>query len=328
MKRLIASLLFAVPAFAEPVILSVTPNHGPAAGGTEVRIVGRELTSCIPMPNTCTDHVLFGVFPAETRVIDDNTVVAIAPPNMPGPVHVSFRDAFLQDAFTYEGEVPEAAFERILLPLLTPPVRGAFGSEFRTELRLTGTQNMFYLWGLDYCPPHSPVLCIDLGDPIIIEPRPEPPPDWVIYSGTPGRFLAVPINDVRHVAASLRVYDVTRSSFNFGTEIPIVRYSDFSTRVVLLGVPTAEGFRNTLRIYSDRPTSATVTVEGQAPVTVTLRGGETLFDPAYAAFSAFPRNAGALRVTIDSPDPAVKLWAFVSVTNNATQLISTISPQP
>jgi hypothetical protein len=55
------------------------------------------------------------------------------------------------------------------------------------------------------------------------------------------------------------------------------------------------------------------------------------FDPAYAQFSDFPSNVGEISVVLTPPAPgeagfATPYWAFLSVTNNDTQFITTIRP--
>jgi hypothetical protein len=65
---------------------------------------------------------------------------------------------------------------------------------------------------------------------------------------------------------------------------------------------------------------------------VHLSGATNPFEPAYAEIGDFPVGAGDVRVTIHTwsrlghiPNPPV--WAFLSVTNNDTQMITTITPQ-
>jgi len=227
-----------------------------------------------------------------------------------------------------------AQSERILLPIFTRPVFGAFGSEFHTDLRIRNDANhSVLLQGLDggctvLCPVPPPAFELGAGQ----EARPE---DFVL-DGTPGRFISVAAEDVPALSMNLRVHDVSRSALNFGTEMPIVREDDFFiNRIVLLGVPTDPRFRNTLRIYTAFPTSLIVRVGDGPAVEVHVTGGGTDFEPAYAAFTNFPVNAGTVRVTVEV-DPSivtllpieVPMWAFMTVTNNETQAITTITPQP
>jgi hypothetical protein len=127
---------------------------------------------------------------------------------------------------------------------------------------------------------------------------------------------------------NLRVHDVTRSDVNFGTEIPIVREGDWvNDHIVLTGVPTDSRFRNTLRIYGQEPFQAVVTIGNRAPVHLTLSQANGLFEVPYAIWGDFPRDGAPVRVTIESVPNDVPMWAMITVTNNETQLISTITPQ-
>jgi hypothetical protein len=165
-------------------------------------------------------------------------------------------------------------------------------------------------------------------------------------NGAPGRFVFAPVDAVGSLPMNLRVFDVTRADENFGTEIPIVRESQFATNVfTLVGVPADPRFRNTLRIYSDMPGEVLVTVGNLPPVRVELEGGfslgnldpDDLFTPAYGAFTNFPTSGAPVRVTVEADDPILiisllpferKLWGFITVTNNDTQAITTITPHP
>ena len=235
--------------------------------------------------------------------------------------------------------------ERLLLPILTPPVHGAFGSEFHTDLRIfNDSDDLAILIGLNgnRCAP----VCLPGLFPLALEPHEEVGPEDISLIGTPGRFIFVAKDQVSSLSMNLRVHDVTRDALNYGTEIPIVRESDFSTnRIVFAGVPTDARFRNTLRIYSNSAVDVLVTVGELAPVRVKLTGGFSFpvnsiafpefHNPAYAAFSSFPTGTAPVRVTIEA-DPdfvsllpiEIPLWAFITVTNNDTQAITTITPQP
>jgi hypothetical protein len=269
-------------------------------------------------------------------------LVAVTPPHLPGETSVTLFefDIGIPTNLTFEffGEVPPE-YERVLLPVFTPPVNGAFGSEFHTDLRVgTRRDSLLEIFGLDEdCAP--PLVCESFGinRPYLLFAGNEVKPNDVTYSGKPGRFLFLPAEQMKALSANLRVYDVSRADLNFGTEIPVVHMRDFvKDRLVLLGVPTDPRFRNTLRIYGVGPSTVMVTVEGRPPVEVHVQEGTDLFDPAYAVFTDFPIGSAPVSVTIDaeqytgpiSPPLVFPIWAFITLTNNETQVISTISPQP
>lgn len=312
---------------------TMTPTSGSTAGGTEVTITGDFAPGQY--------MVFFNDEPAtSTTLVDAHTLVVITPPHLPGRRFVTiFRDGhfviFMNVIFTFDGGAP-ATFKRVLLPIFTRPVYGAFGSEFHTALRMSNSGTD---WGAVYglaeenpCGFDPCITDYDYG-PYSLAPGDEMHPSQVAYTGKPGRIVWVK-NDA-DLPMNLRVHDVTRSQLNFGTEIPIVRENDWLwNRIVLLGVPTDPRFRNTLRIYGQVPFTALVKVGDREPVRVTLSEADPPFEVPYGVFSDFPDNGAPTRVIIDVerdftpgvPIP-VAIWAMITVTNNDTQVITTITPQ-
>ncbi|HEX8172740.1 MAG TPA: hypothetical protein VF824_19540 [Thermoanaerobaculia bacterium] len=232
------------------------------------------------------------------------------------------------------------AFDRILVPLLSAPVNGAFGSQFRTELTLwnRSTEQPVTVWGLQrFCPVE---LCfVDPNQPLHLEPQSWVMPADIVNNGTPARFIYVPKGESGRLAANLRAFDVSRNATNFGTELRVVRERDFSTRIVLPGVPLGSQFRNTLRVYANEPVTVQVSFEGPEiigsptilppqPEFVTLAASRNVFEPAYGVLSTFQGYGAPVAVIVEPVGANVPVWAFVSVTNNETQHITTISPQP
>lgn len=222
--------------------------------------------------------------------------------------------------------------EIVLLPLLTPPSFGAHGAEFHTLLTLENPTDVAAdISGYrDQCNPGGcfPTDCEDFS---VLLPHMAACPT---YKGTPGRFLILLDGVFDRLAANLRVYDVSRNDQNFGTEMPIVRERELTTAPIHLpGVPITAGFRNTLRIYGTKATTVRVTI-GMQTMDIALTPSANIHDPAYAISTVFPTaapgGASTLRVTVtplDTSENAARIWAFVSVTNNVTQLITTITPQ-
>ncbi|HYI10987.1 MAG TPA: IPT/TIG domain-containing protein [Thermoanaerobaculia bacterium] len=335
------SSLFATSLFAQIEIASITPSSGPTTGGTVVTLKGD--FSGWPY------GVYFGDVPAvSSERTDPTTIVAVTPPHLPGTsrIHLFDYDLIVEStaSFTFEGGVPEDHLERILVPLLTPPVYGAFGSEFHTELRLGSKADGRYpqVYGLRQpCPDDipSPEMCAwNRADrAFIVFPGSDRNPAGIEYSGQPGAFVYLSNVDAAALSGNLRVHDVSRAALNYGTEIPLVREREFQNEsILLLGVPGDARFRNTLRIYGTANMRVYVTVQGQQPVELQLTGSDDLFEPSYATFSNFPTGTEPFWVRIEGP-PGVggvppiyfgSFWAFISVTNNETQVISTITPQP
>jgi IPT/TIG domain len=324
--RLLAIALFALPVFAQHSQFSMTPASGNVIGGTVVTITGDLL------PHNYDVYFDFNRALAVTRV-DDHTLVAIAPPHVAGVSTIGLRVFGVGVptglTFEYTGD-SRAAFERFLLPVFTPPIPGAFGSEFRTDfdaINLVAYYGM-RIFGLnDGCcgSPYNPRLPAHLGQ--WGNPEANAAMPALVPNGTPGRFAYVSKEHALGFEANLRAYDTSRSAENFGTEIPVVRGGDFKTeKFALLGVPLDPRFRNTLRIYGYEE-GLTVTIQGLGGTrTVTLTGATDTFTPAYAQISDFPTGTGVTDVIIDA-GAGTGVWAFITVTNNETQHITTITPR-
>lgn len=336
-------LLRRIPLFLLTLFLStslfaaytMTPTSGPTSGGTSVTITGEF--------GNWPYQVLFGDAPARsTTRVNQTTLVAVTPDHLPGPSAVGILegDVVLDPAltFTFVG-APTSAYEGLLLPILSPPVPGAFGSRFVTDFEMASkTDSPVGVFGLAE---NCVFLCVSLPNfsdtPVLAQPVGATGEASVQYNGSPGRFIYVRRDETPNLSINLRVYDESVAATNFGTEMPVPRFADFdSRRIVLLGVPTDDRFRNLLRIYGFGPSQVTVTVEGQSPVAVFLPAPPDIFTPAYATFSGFPVGAGEVAVTIDAqpgasgPSPPIEfpIWGFITVTNNELQTITTISPKP
>ena len=320
MKRLAILLFFALPLFAQTPPYSIEPASGSVVGGDLVIIKGN-------FPMTQTYEIYFDAIRIRSiGFSDDGDVLVInTPPHLPGRSKVTLRvNGVLVDpglTFEFTGYVG-LPFERVLLPVFTPPIAGAFGSEFRTELDVVNTAaEPVSIYGLTTC-------CGGAVDPRIpfMLPRRIALP-VLIANGAPGRFALVPRDQVQHLTANLRAYDTSRSSENFGTEVPVARMTkDFTTEpFALLGVPLDARFRKTLRIYAEDPNVVTIRGLG-APRTVTLTGNTDMFTPAYAEISDFPAGTGLTDVIIEPTRAGAGVWAFITVTNNETQHITTIAP--
>ena len=333
----LASAFLALPLIAQDETpYSITPTTGPTSGGTTVTVKGDF--------GFFNYAVIFGgVVATSSTKVDDHTLVAVTPPHLPGRSSVSLFEYDIGVAtdmtFDFYGSTP-SIYERVLLPTFTRPVQGAFGSEFHTDLRIanSGTGRIF-LYGLKrYCGPDFSCPGIsDLDWPLAVDGGDELAPNYAEPTGEPGQFLWITKSEGAELAMNLRVYDVTRSDLNFGTEIPIVRDSEWKiNRMTFLGVPTDPRFRNTLRIYGGNyPFTALVKVGDRPVVRVPMSLTTDHFDVGYGVFSDFPSDGGFVRVTVDFEvdfesvvAPEVQMWGMITVTNNDTQTITTITPQP
>ena len=347
----VVALLLATAAVSDPVITSITPNTGPVTGGTTVTIKGTGFSNhCIICSPPFGDPIVYFL---ETRApsvkfIDEKTLEVVTPPHLPAtvPVRVHQMDGstsagYLENGFTFTGDANDA-FDPILFPIFTGPVQGAFGSEFHTTPRI---------WNQDPLGGVVPLFGVDTSCTLI-----DPPiyPLFPLYmqgggmeiqlipgcSEGVGRLFWVP-KGKDTMAGNLRVTDVTRQAESHGVEIPVVHRDDFTEeRVSLLGVPIEARFRNTLRIYSLARGEVLVNVQvGDQGYQLLLPPAPDWFTPAYASFTDFPLpqdmapGRKTIRVTVDTPRgpggtpiPGTPIWAFITVTNNDTQQITTITP--
>jgi hypothetical protein len=331
------SLLFAVSAVAQQQI-TIAPDHGPVAGGTEVMIHGQF--------GQWPYSVYFGSTAVPATRVNDTTLVATTPAHLPGTVKVGVfeYDVFLTTdlEFRFEGEAT-AAYERLLLPVFVPPIRGAFGSEFRTQLTAAWSQNEeVEIFGLE--PSCRVNECLYPWDLKTVLTPSAPNLSGFEYRGTPGAFLYVPRDQVKDLSINLRAYDTSQSATDFGTQIPIVTSGAFAKNydtLTIVGVPSDPRFRNTLRIYTagPGPYEATLRITGSIggvlrESTILLPEQQDLFHPGYLEIGNLPVDAGTLRIDILVENPPFlpvsappDRWAFVSVTNNDTQHITTITPR-
>jgi hypothetical protein len=170
------------------------------------------------------------------------------------------------------------------------------------------------------------------------------------YEAPRGAIYNVEKAHADQVHVSLRIADQNRRPVNQGTEIPVVREKDWLSKPVdLLDIPTDPAVRQTLRVYDPEATGMAsvrvtvypfyyVDVEPLAEVVIALRGGEILSGqwhrlPDYAEIpdlvAAFPQIATEerLRVTVEPLTPGMRFWAFITITDNATQQVTVVSPQ-
>ena len=345
-----AFALSASTVLASPVITSVTPNVGPTSGGTTVLIRGTGFSNncIICSPPFADPQVYFDGVRAEVEFIDSSTIEAVTPPHGPGAVSVMIHQLdgsdpnhfTLENGFTYEGEVYET-YDPILFPIFSPPVFGQGGSEFRTTAKFWNKSNhAITFYGLDITctlidPPIQP------QNPFTLPPRQEQAMNlWPECSQSTGKLFYLPQGE-QSMVGSLRVWEVSRQSENHGVEIPVVQREDFDEEsIALVDVPTDPKFRLTLRVYGLNRGANHVNVSfGGNFVVLPLQSSGNFFEPSYAIFTEFIPVAGQtlppfMNVLVEVPRgpggvviPNTPIWAFITVTNNETQHITTITPQ-
>lgn len=251
------------------------------------------------------------------------------------------------------GSVPSyaQAYEKVLVPIaFVGEVPGGFGSRWTSSLKgYNDSSRRLWVTGSPNCPFTCDRLIVEPGAPFDygvgftrwIEPQ------------VVGAFLYLWGEDnigIEHAELNLRIQDVSRQGLTWGTEIPIVRESEYKKgRAQLLNVPTDERFRQSVRIFDwDALPGDQIQMRvyrGDSPIAtietlLTLqRPDEPLADPPLLTIPAqfeiahlagtYPEllNAGPVRIELIAVDRTTKFWAFSSITNNETQQVTTITPQ-
>lgn len=230
--------------------------------------------------------------------------------------------------------------EKMLIPVAVENSPGAFGAVWNSDfwLRNDSDQSVDVIQNLCYLQ-LNPIGC-------------SIPPKTNVHRSTlliesitnvPARLLYVPTERAKDVLFSLRVRDLTRENVSGGTELPIVRERDFHTSAIqFINVPMESNFRVTLRIYdvdlhetAEFRVTVTPFSDGPVPAVIDQRivqivrshHDDSPFVPGYAQISDLMPITGRVSILIEPITPSLRFWAFVSVTNNTTQEITTILPQ-
>jgi hypothetical protein len=164
-------------------------------------------------------------------------------------------------------------------------------------------------------------------------------------SQPPGMLVFLLRETAANAIMNLRIRDVSREALTWGTELPVVREKEFHTgSITLTEVPTDGRFRAALRVYGvdDVPnqsfhiqiydeTTGALLVDDTRPARYAVEGS-----PQYpgtvevtSLTATYPQvlSAERLRIDVSPTDAARRFWAFVSITNNATQHVTTVTPQ-
>lgn len=241
---------------------------------------------------------------------------------------------------------PMSEWARVLVPLTGGEVPGANNARWRTETTALIASDTPIEIHPGKCEVEPPVGCAGVVPPLN---RPFDPLGTLVgFGGTPnGQFLYVPGGDAAKLRLNSRVYDASRTEQTAGAEIPIVPERAFTSATVsLVGIPVAPHYRHTLRVYSLDGSPAQVAIRVYANDEITPRIGvvRTLTAPpgnvrttpqllpAYPGYLQLELGqllnlAGidTVRVDVEPVEAGVRLWSFVSVTNNETHHVTTFS---
>ncbi|MFA6958122.1 MAG: hypothetical protein WC538_19820 [Thermoanaerobaculia bacterium] len=225
--------------------------------------------------------------------------------------------------------------EDVLLPVFVADYPGAQGSIWASE---------FVVYNSSTTPISlSPVCavavpCISFWAPAKSTSQPIPIPENA--DGSPGYNVKITHQDLPFLALQLRVFDRSRAGLNFGTTIPVVRWSTVHSNVVRFArVPADPRFRHTLRIYSQDGYDSKVTVRYFSDAQTE---GAPLFSREYSLVDSNELNPGYLELSSLSLPPfdggaylrievtaaaEKRIWGLLSVTNMDTQFVTVLGSE-
>lgn len=243
-------------------------------------------------------------------------------------------------------------YERVLIPIWTSGLPGAFGSRWVSQLtgvnasteRVNVTIGPSVICGIQPCP----------GDPGYVFA-------WRLNGGSEdyprGRFLYVTRGRADDVQFSLLAFDITRTNAGFGSQVPVVRERDFSNRAIYLSnIPLAKGFRIGLRIYGLQNRVMPVTIAIYRSGLVEYVPTQLLLEPfpnvpqsddSRPSFAQIDVNALLPETFVSEPPfnpfggpgPALlsirvspvssqdSIWALATITHDETQHFTAIGPE-
>lgn len=267
-----------------------------------------------------------------TNVTRENGVIWFEPPPLPaGAYTVEVRTANTHQIGThlyYYDDPDVSIFERVLFPVLFS-TDGANGSRWISEA-VVSNPKPWYVETANTLAPVRPCLVYPCGE------RLYPQSIDRYQDGYPrGAVLHVPRNEAPQLAFALRVRDTSQQAQGFGTQVPVVREKDFTHGgiVSLLNVPRDPRYRVKLRMYALDPVlsiSGQITALSTTNVTKFVRHFElqrVAEDQHWYAELDLPSEEGSEPVNLYISFPLDSTaWAFATVTNNATQQVTIVTP--
>jgi hypothetical protein len=233
---------------------------------------------------------------------------------------------------------------------------GAFGSSWNTQLTILNNSDK-PLTSIPYiydCPiPEGCLSAIPAHASVAFTAGAPNCPTCFQFST--GFFYSVRPDELPQAILSLRIFDKSQLTADYGTEVPVVAATAFrETELQLLDVPTDPNFRTTLRIYSLPNQVPSVRIRSfqerppifgspQSPSFLVaesfvslvpppnLPAGAIIHGPSIIVNNPLPamtNNDGSrFRLTVQSVTPGVPIWGLLTITNNQTQRVAVIAPQ-
>jgi|SRR5687768_17246499 len=244
--------------------------------------------------------------------------------------------------------------QRVLVPVSVADVPGAVGSLWTAELWAVNANAEKAGVAALPCLVDPVAFCAATVDLLAGRSTRIPP---LGNADSPGVLLLVPTHLANQIGFTLHVRDLSRQSESWGAEIPVVRERDFFTNPShITSIPFGSGYRQTLRIYAllDSISSARfrvklyevtgtandrllrediVTLEPPPPPPPNRIGTPLAQITLTDLFAIEIGGVNRVRVSIEPMTeptallPPIPYWAFVSITNNQTQQVTTVTPR-
>lgn len=235
----------------------------------------------------------------------------------------------------------------LLIPMsVAEPRPGRFGSLWQTEIKMhnSGDKPLQVSVGVDpFGFPYpiatlapNEVRTVVINRPAGLQGNPDPVPAYIIH---------VPPEQLRDLAVNVRVFDISRTALTLGTEVPVIRnFAEKATRAPLrlLNIPLDPRFRTSLKVYLldgaiDRGVQLQIIDEDSGTalhsrtVYPQLANRFTL-GPLYLEVAdvreAFGLSSDRVMIVIAPTHEHQRVWAMSSITNNETQQVTLVTPQP
>ena len=304
----VATALFA----ADATISSITPASGFTRGGEIVHIHGANLIgAALACPSiTCGVFVKFGDSFATIVGNTATEIVVIAPPHAAGRVDVQVNVPVtplitLPCAYVYQD--PAASDQvRFLVPVAIAS-SGALGSSWQTEIVVHNENS-------EPLPIGGTSIAPFASGTVTLQPA----------TGSAGTFISIPRALADNVSANVRVHDTTRDGDSWGAEVPAVPETQFRRSIILSAVPGDARYRTLLRVYTYDGNDTNLTITFRDDATGEFLSARTL--QLQAGYTQLPLEALRPRQRVQVTTETSLIWAFVSVTNNTTQQVTTVTP--
>lgn len=334
-----------------PTITQLLPSAAVSSGGAEVTILGTDFITDVNCLLPCPTTVSFGNVTVPLKTESDTRLLVIAPAHAPGIVDlvVNVAGKVVEPIpFTFTPDADDA-YEAALVPVHVDGIlHGAFGAQWKTDLWLRNSG--FTPIEISPWPCFDVVCTAEFPKTTTLAPGHSLrnlPPLTGSADGNPSRLVYVARSDSSNVSFSLRFADISRASLDGGVEMPVIRERELlGATAQLFNVPLGHSFRVLLRLYEMAYTSSQFMVRvypqsesDEASVhsfelTATAsQAGPFRPKAAYVQFDitgllgeqqAWPETA---RIEVTPLTPGSNFWAFASITNNDTQIVTLVTPQ-